>query len=139
MELLPIIFAKGRKPISYAIRLLTWSRWSHVAVLDGDMVIEAAGGVGVTVTPLNDFLARYTDTEIASIPCDSLERAYGRLHAQVGKPYDLWALFGILFRVGRWSNPDKWFCSELIAHASGLWRSNRNNRVSPEDIYKASK
>lgn len=138
MELLPIVFAKGHHPISYLIRLVTWSRWSHVAVVHGDMVIEAAGGVGVTVTPLDKFVARYTAVEFATIPCDSKENAYARLHQQVGKPYDFSALLGILFRVGRWSNPEKWFCSELVAYATGLWRKDRNNRVSPEDTWKAS-
>ncbi len=151
MEMLPIIFAKGRHPISYMIRAVTWSRWSHVGVLhDGDLewngktytglkVIEAAGGIGTAVTPYSEFKARYNQTATAEIPCDGLGKAYERLIEQLGKPYDFWALLGIALRVGSWADDTKWFCSELLAYATGLWRVETNKRVTPDNIWRASR
>jgi uncharacterized protein YycO len=138
MEKLTIVFAKGRHPISYLIRLVTWSRWSHIAVVFGDEVLESVGGIGVVKTPLPEFIARYSDVAFAEIPCDSKDVAYQRLTEQCGKPYDFWALLGIVFRLGSWADDNKWFCSELVAYATGLWRQERNKRVTPENIWRAS-
>lgn len=101
MQTIKVIFARNKKPISLLIRSVTWSRWSHCAVVDGDMVIEAKGGCGVVVTTLKLFLSRYTDYAFADLPvADSPELAIERARAELGKPYDLKALFGIMFRTG---------------------------------------
>lgn len=139
MQTMKVIFARNNKPISLLIRLVTWSRWSHCAVVDGNFVIEAKGGCGVVITPLTEFKKRYTDYAIADTPViDSEGAAIWRAAAEVGKGYDLKALFGILFRTG-WECNDSWFCSEHVAHASGIFRAERVSRITPEMVWSVSK
>ena len=61
METIPVIYARGGKLTSWLIRLFTWSKWSHVAVVteSGRHVIESVGGRGVIYTPIAEFRARY--------------------------------------------------------------------------------
>ncbi len=163
MNAIPVIFAKGYHPISLGIRLLTYSEWSHCAILhygpltvhgqqyDGEKVIEALGGAGVVVTPMSDFVARYLDYEIAMLPViDSPAAAYDRAIAQIGKRYDsaaLWAiplelllsipplnLLSPALRLADWNDPDAWFCSELLAHAAGIYRERLARRITPSRI-----
>ncbi|MDZ7870796.1 MAG: hypothetical protein U5L02_16620 [Rheinheimera sp.] len=61
MEKIQLIFARGHSVGSYAIRLRYQSRWSHVAVIIGDMVHEAMHPAGVVKTPLQEFKDRYGD------------------------------------------------------------------------------
>ena len=139
MQTIRVIFARNKKPISLLIRLVTWSRWSHCAYVDGNMVIEAKGGCGVVITPLNVFLSRYTDYAFADLPViDSPESARDRAMSELGKPYDLKALFGIMLRTG-WECSDSWFCSEHLAHTSGIFRAERVSRITPEMIWSVTK
>ena len=55
--------------------------------------------------------------------------------SQVGKPYDLSGLWNFLASRD-WTTDDKWFCSELVAYATGGWRSA--GRITPEMLYEAS-
>jgi len=61
MEKVQLIFARGHSTGSYAIRLRYQSRWSHVAVIIGDMVHETVHPDGVVKTPLQEFKDRYGD------------------------------------------------------------------------------
>ncbi|HYT41353.1 MAG TPA: hypothetical protein VEP90_03310, partial [Methylomirabilota bacterium] len=40
---------------------------------------------------------------------------YKFLYEQIGKPYDYKAAFGGFIFNSEWRNPNKWFCSELVA------------------------
>jgi ribosomal protein L15E len=131
-----VIYGRNNLPFSLLIRLFTWSRWSHCGIVVDDVVIESTFSKGVTRTKLEEFIARYKSTELCEIPHSKgwLERA----NNQVGKKYDKLAVIGVFFR-GGWDKKNKWFCSELVAYASGIYRHDRVNRVTPEDIYKISK
>lgn len=164
MNAIPVIFAKGYHPISLGIRLITWSSWSHCAIIhygrlewagqvyDGEKVIEALGGVGVVVTPMADFVARYLDYDVCMLAViDSPEAAYERVIREIGKPYDKRALYSIplqavcsipplnlvsmALRIRDWNDPAAWFCSELLAHASGIYRQSLMSRITPTRIY----
>lgn len=149
MEFLPSVFAKGHHPISYGIRAVTWSRWSHCGALhEGDLwfrgklytglkVLEAVGGKGVIVTPWAEFRARYKDEHIAFglVPVlDSRDDAYQRAISELGLEYDFSMLLGNLLRTG-WDHPDKRSCSEYMANASRIFRMERIVRVTPEDLW----
>lgn len=139
MKTIKVIFARNKKPLSLLIRLFTWSRWSHCGTIDGEFVIESKGGVGVVATPLDEFKSRYTDYALADLPvCDNVTDAKHRARAELGKPYDHTAIFGILFRTG-WNSDDSWFCSEHVAHTSGIFRKERVGRITPEMIWSVSK
>lgn len=134
-----VIFARSSNPIALLIRCVTWSRWHHCGAItsDGKHVIEAKGGIGVVKTDIDVFKSRYKRWEIAELECKNEKFAQEFLSNQLGKDYDLKAIFGILFRTG-WDMPEQWFCSELVAHACGRFRHNKISRVTPEHIWMIS-
>lgn len=138
MEKLPIIFARSNQIGSLAIRLFTWSRFSHVGIIDGEYVIEAVGSKGVIRTPIAYFKARYSYTEEAYFYCDNVEHSLNLARAEIGRGYDWLAIFGHILR-RRWDKPNRWVCSELIAYASQRVRPSRISSYSPEDVFKNSK
>lgn len=139
MPNIKLTFARNYKPGSLAIRLFCWSRWSHVAiVIDGKNVLEATAAKGVVVTPLPEFKSRYSKVEFATIPVTDINQALSLGRQQIGKKYDWLALIGIAFRLG-WGRGNKWFCSELVAHCSGMYRQDRVGRVTPEHIWMISR
>jgi hypothetical protein len=128
-----VIFARNNgNIISKVIRLYTWSDWSHVGIIDGEHVIEAIGCKGVARTKLKAFELRYDDTCIRHIAGD-IEKA----KALIGKDFDQRGLWGGLLHM-RVQDPDKWFCSELVAHASDAFDSEFAHKVSPENLYWVS-
>lgn len=131
-----VIFGRSRTLSSFAIRLFTWSRWSHVGVVDGDNVIEATLKRGVSVTTLDEFKSRYHRTQIAEIP--SCEGWRERLRECIGDGYDWRGIFSLVFR-SKWDDRGKWFCSELVAYASGVVRGGRVSRVTPEHVWMISR
>lgn len=144
MDKLAVIFGKSRNIGGYIIRATTWSRWSHVAILDGTVVYEATWEEGVTYTPLSVFKERYGDGnwEIAEIPCEDLSVAIDRARAEFGKPYDHFGVIALGARLSsrNWDTDNsRWWCSEYVAHCSGIYRSSRVDRITPEDIWKISK
>jgi len=133
-----LIFGRNNKPFSWLIRVFTWSRWSHVGIVDGDQVIEATAAHGVVVTPLADFIARYNDHSFADLLVESERLSLERAYLQLGRKYDFSAIFGILFRTG-WDQSDSWFCSELVAYCADTYRADRIGRITPEMIWSNSK
>ena len=113
MSHLTILFCSSRDPISWAIRELTWSDWSHVGILEpnGKYVVEARYSE-VRRVPLAVFLADNDVVQPKQYRCDDLQSAIGFAWEQVGKPYDVKALFGFIEHRDI-ASPDKWFCSEL--------------------------
>lgn len=136
METIPVIFGKSWNIFGVLIRLFTWSRWSHVGAItpDGKFVIEASGTLGVVETPIEEFKRRYTQYEITQIPVRDRGFAYRFLRGEIGKPYDRLAILGIFFRRD-WQQTDAWFCSELIARASQMFRRSHISRITQEDVY----
>lgn len=126
-------------PLSWAIRAGSWSRWSHVAVIDGDSVIEAVALKGVTRTSLEDRLRHDPSWAISSLPCKDPAAVIAAAASQLGKPYDYTAVLGLgLHR--DWQQDDSWFCSELTAWSfqqagSPLFRTGASRRVKPQDLW----
>lgn len=131
---LQLFFGAGKSWRSRLIRLITWSRWSHVAIVDGGDVIEAAGGQGVRRTPMGLLKAKYgEDWEIREIDGD-IEKA----REMIGREYDTSGLAGWFFRQ-LWEDPERWFCSELVAYASDLYPDDTAYKITPEDLYRVSR
>jgi len=128
-----IIFGRSHTLASIAIRLWTWSTWSHVGVVIGDYVVESTAKKGVVKTPLREFINRYSTIEFAEIQGNGEDAL-----KYLGAKYDWTAIFGIFLRTG-WNKPDKLVCSELIGIISQMFRANRGGRVTPEHIYMVSK
>lgn len=133
-----IIFATRRKYIpAVLLRILTLSKFSHMAVLlDDNTVIEAAAFKGVVRGSFENFTKIYDRVIIQDLPLPNEEAAINFLLEQVGKPYDWTAIFGIVFRNGKWTDLDSWFCSELVeaaVKAGGLDRFKEDiSRIIPQ-------
>lgn len=128
-----IVFGRSDSIASAAIRLVTWSRWSHVGILSGGFVIEATALKGVIKTPLDEFTSRYTEIEFAEMEGDT-----SNIESYIGAKYDWSAIFGIFFRTG-WQDQNKWVCSELIAEHCPFIRKERVGRFTPEHVFMVSK
>jgi len=125
-----VIFARNNSSIiSKVIRAYTWSNWSHVGIIDGEYVIEAIGGRGVAKTELEAFKLRYDENCIRHIAGD-VEKA----RALIGKDFDQRGLWGGLLHM-RVQDPNKWFCSELVAYAADAFYDEFAHKVSPENIF----
>jgi len=140
MSQIQLIFCTNpSNPLSWAIRAGSWSRWSHVAVVDGETVIEAIALHGVVRTPLALRQAQDSRWSMSSLPCANPPAVVAAAASQIGKPYDYTGVLGIgLHR--NWQEDDSWFCSELVAWAfetggSALFRPNASHRVTPQHLW----
>lgn len=128
-----VLFCRSRTIGSLLIRLLTFSRWSHVALVHPDGSAIEATWPRVRLVPAAQIINEHDVAELAEIR--AVSNAWEIACAQIGKPYDLSGLWFFLTRRD-WQRDDKWFCSELVAYATGGWRSA--GRITPEIIYEAS-
>lgn len=142
MEKVTLVFSTNKGLASKLIRLVTWSRWSHVAILlNPTEVIDATfTHGGVKTRPLSEALAAAADYTMVDfyVPCAGAVRlaAYDELN----KPYDWTALFGLWWHRD-WQESDSWFCSELVAYAfqhAGypMFRDAEMHRITPDHIWK---
>ena len=131
-----VILGSNNNIGSYAIKLFTWSNWSHAGVIVNNKVIEARGSTGVVESSLEDFKKNYPTNKIIDIPHEGDYQA--RLHKQVGKDYDWGAIFKFVLR-GDWSETSKWFCFELVAYASGVLNPKYLDRVTATHLLMVSK
>lgn len=133
-----VLFCTSKLPGAVLIRAVTWSQWSHVALIDGEEVIEATWPA-VRIAPLSDVIAKHSAHTIVDLPCQSAGEIIKAARSQVGKPYDLTALFGVLMH-RNWQESGSWFCSELVAWAfaqggSPLFRPDSLHRVTPQHLW----
>ena len=136
--------------VSHAIMEDTRGLYSHVDIVtprgtligarSAAMIInDITYPAGVTERPAG--YAPFTTTKVLTFPSSRVDDEaafWAFVSAQMGKPYDTWAVLGL--GAGRdWHSSDKWFCSELAAAAleiagyipklpTGVWF------VSPRDI-----
>ncbi|MBE0471771.1 MAG: hypothetical protein IBX55_19955 [Methyloprofundus sp.] len=126
-------FTARRKIGSWLIRQFTWSDYSHVDIVlpDGRLLGARLDG-GVSIQPTGDF------EKCLRVAVDAPDHVIDIALTQIGKHYDISAIFGIIFRRD-WHKPKKWFCSELVAWAfeqagTPLLRTENFNRVTPRDL-----
>ncbi len=139
-----ILYSRIRSPFSLAVRAASWwGPWSHCAVIDGVIVIEALGRRGrVVETPLHEAIERASACEIVEVGCWDPDAALAFARSTVGKPYDWSGLFGFALRERDWQRPDRWYCSEhveatLAAGGRHRWRPGMHG-VSPNQSYFAA-
>ena len=139
MDTVAVLFSTTASPFSWLIRMMTWSRWSHVSIVDGDTIIQAHALHGVIRTPLAEAIETANRVEMVRLPARDSAAVIAGAASQIGKSYDWTALFGFLVRRD-WQADDSWFCSELVAWAfqqggSPLFRADRLARVTPEHLW----
>lgn len=134
-----LVFTRSHSLSSAAIRLATWSRWSHVALVSGTSSgIDSTARLGVVERPLDEILCDASEFRFVEFPIKK-ERVIEVARTQLGRPYDWTAVTGIALR-RNWQDDDSWFCSELIAwasHAAGapLFRPESLYRVTPQHLW----
>jgi uncharacterized protein YycO len=136
-----LFFCTNDLPVSVAIRVFTWSDWSHVAIIDGNEIIEAVWPK-VRVSKLEEAKNKYESWAVAEIKTRNDAEIIKAVRSQVGKPYDIGAIFGFVARRD-WEKTDKWFCSELVAWSFSqasepLFRPGTFSRVTPQHIWMIS-
>lgn len=139
MSSVRLLFSTTRLPLSVVIRAVTWSRWSHVALVDGDTVIEAVALHGVRRMPLAEAVSRTSDFALTDLPAQNPQAILSVAASQLGKPYDYTALLGLALRRD-WQTDNAWFCSELVAWAfdaagQPLLRPKFERRVYPQHLW----
>lgn len=138
MDHVKILFCTSQKIGAVAIRAVTWSSFSHVAIIDGDEVIEATWPA-VRVAPLAEVIAAHSAHAIVELPCRDPQAVIAAAASQIGKPYDYTAILGLGLRRD-WQEEDAWFCSELVAWAfqhagEPLFRAECLRRVTPQHLW----
>lgn len=140
-----IQFSKNNSLVSRLIRLFTWSWASHVDfVLRDEKLLGATMLDGVSIKDPESLTIKPTRIEryTVDLPHEIERIVMSKAASQVGKPYDLLGVFGILFRKN-WQNQDSWFCSELVAWAfqsadCPLLNQNQS-RITPRDLLMSPK
>jgi len=136
-----LIFSKGKNPFSYLIGWITWSDWSHVELVCGEVVYGSNADLGgVSTLLLEDRIAQSKRHAFATTPADpDLVRA--AITSQMGKPYDWTDIVGVLMHRD-WQDDKKWTCSELIAWAHEQAGTHlihgKPNRVTPQMLFESA-
>lgn len=138
IDTVAVLFSTTSNPFSWLIRMMTWSRWSHVSIVDGDTIIQAHALHGVVRSSLAEAIDTAKRVELVRLPARDPAAVIAAAASQIGKPYDWTALLAFILRRD-WQEDDSWFCSELVAWAfhrggSPLFRADRISRVTPEHI-----
>jgi uncharacterized protein YycO len=111
-----VVFTRSKNIGSYLIRKISWSEWSHCAIVDysSNTVIEATWPQGVIERPLEEFLAQHTTNgEVCFRTYKGDKRVVEYCRSQVGKPYDTLGVLGVGIH-REWQDDSKWWCNELI-------------------------
>lgn len=138
--MITLIFSSKNTIGSKLIRLFTWSRWSHVALLCPDNTVIEATPPGVQRTYLRDFLNEVTEYAIVSfLDMDPNPLIYV-MSTQIGKKYDFIGALAIGFH-RNWQDESKWVCSELITWGlekigHPIFRAEEVNKITPEDYWR---
>jgi cell wall-associated NlpC family hydrolase len=96
-----IIVTSSSDSISQAIRIATWSRFSHAVLYVGDGMVEQADARGVTIEPLETLLSHVSqDGVIRDLAIDDMQRAAVVADAikYEGRPYNYAGLAAIAIK-----------------------------------------
>jgi uncharacterized protein YycO len=101
-------------PISAAIRASThnWSSHAEFVNLSDGTTLGSRSIGGVKIRPCS----KDNYSRVEQFTAANILHAYEWAKGQIGKAYDFSAVTGIALN-RNWRNPEKWFCSELVAAA----------------------
>lgn len=112
---LRILFTTSKLPLSPLIKLVTWSKYSHIAIIINDKWVMHSDFNGVHIEPLEDLLGRSKTYMIAEYECIDSQAMIDEGIKLLGRPYDYGALIGILIRRIELQDDSKYVCSEFPA------------------------
>ncbi|WP_122300358.1 YiiX/YebB-like N1pC/P60 family cysteine hydrolase [Pseudomonas syringae] len=139
MSSVQLLFSTSPHPVSRLLRYATWSSWSHVALVNGDQVIEAVTSVGVRQVSLSSAICNASTYALVELPAKNSQKVHQVARSQIGKRYDWSAIVGLGLQRD-WQEDDAWFCSELIAWAAATagerwFRCEALHRVTPQHLW----
>lgn len=107
-------FVRGKGLIARGIQFFTWGYWNHVELYTKTGYLGAQPNGGYRIRAYN--YLEFDNEMFRGIQlAPEQEAAFWKWqYSQIGKPYDLTAIFGMLVRRD-WQEDDSWFCSEVIA------------------------
>jgi len=130
-----LYFYKWTSLISRLIQLRTFSKFSHVSIEVAGTVYEAHINKWVVESPhpWTYNTAEYETIEVK----ENTPIVKEFLKRQVGKKYDLLAIFVLLGNESNRNDNGKWFCSELASMALYKWGIIRKPKklISPWLLY----
>ncbi len=134
-----LIFGASYRPGSLLLQAFTFSRWSHVGMVFGDVVIEARFP-RVRVTTVAEFQTHYPRWEFARLPCPNEAAAEAYARSRIGRLYDIGGLLAFPFQRRDWEASSRDFCSEMPVRAAAIGgaryvRSGSLGRVTPGMLY----
>lgn len=144
MPTVRILFTRRCHLGSLAIRLGTWSTWSHVDLVDDrgavPELIGAVAPAGVVRLPMAERLRLASQAALVEFSVRDRNAVLDAAASQVGRRYDWLGVAGIALRGRDWQENDCWFCSELVAwsfSAAGepLFRADLVSRVVPQHLW----
>ena len=135
-----VVFASNNQPASIIIKLFTLSHWSHVAILDDDgFIYDSTLLSGVRRIHFDEWKTHYSNLDFTVFPVKDRSKVFEWLQTQVGNKYDALGILSFVLRKN-YEDKDKWFCSEIVAHALGV--KYKPWRLSPQflsQFYKTLK
>ncbi|HBW09163.1 MAG: hypothetical protein JL55_17730 [Pseudomonas sp. BICA1-14] len=147
MPTVRVLFTSRRHLGSLAIRLGTWSTWSHVDLVDdrgaAPELIGAVAPSGVVRLPMAERLRLASQAALVEFSVRDRNAVLDAAASQLGRPYDWLGVAGIALRGRDWQEDDCWFCSELVAWAFSaagepLFRAHLVRRVAPQHLWMLS-
>ena len=134
-----VLFCTSNKIGSVLIRGVTWSKWSHVALLLDDGTAIEAVWPKVRRVSAEEIIKNHSSYEIVDFQGFDDQKIIDAAMSQLGKPYDITALFGLLAHRD-WQETDSWFCSELVAwcfaqSGNSLFRLEGLHRIVPQHMW----
>lgn len=135
---LKMMFTNSNKIGSFMIRWVTWSDYSHTALLIDDNTIAHADFSGVHVEPIQALKDRSKNWMIVEYEYDRVDEVIKACLEQVGKPYDYTGVLGILFRDVNLQDDSKWWCSEYPAGGCNkagkpMFQEEYMSRITPQN------
>lgn len=132
MYKLPIVLCSDWKPASIVIRLFTLSRWSHVAIVDGDYIIETTLLTGCVRIPKFEWEKKHKTVKYCELPSNrTTGDALSYARSRVGNKYDWRGIIGLAVRRGDMQQKNKEFCSELAIESADIMHRH-TYRASPQ-------
>lgn len=127
-----IILFKGERTLSYIIKRLSGSPFSHTGIAawwEDRLMVLAADEFGVRALPMSRYLYEYTGKAELWTTDENLNRirVISTAREELGKRYSIWGLVRVLRRIlAHYQGgidpdkpPDKFFCSQYLSYC---WR-----------------
>ena len=133
-----VVYCRSCTPWSWLIRFLTFGRWSHVAQVHGEDVVEAVWPA-VRMNTLAGVIATSSRYHVDELPCADEEAAWQAALSQVGKPYALRLLLGFLVHQVDMER-GHWDCVGLLVWCvarggTHLFRRGLLGRLTPQSLW----